>query len=67
MAPIRPTCLPVLLFLLLFFFSDISLPSGNVIPIVSKVNYLGSMMSRDSTDERTSRPGSQQLPGRSVH
>jgi hypothetical protein len=26
-------------------------PSGNVIPIVSKAKYLGSMMSRDSTDD----------------
>ena len=31
--------------------SDIVLPSGNVIPIVSKAKYLGSMMSRDSTDD----------------
>ena len=31
--------------------SDVVLPSSNVIPIVSKAKYLGSMMSRDSTDD----------------
>ena len=30
--------------------SDIVLPSGNVIPIVAKAKYLGSMISRDGTD-----------------
>jgi len=30
--------------------SDIRLPSGNVIPVVDKAKYLGSMISRDGTD-----------------
>jgi hypothetical protein len=31
--------------------SDIAFPSGNMIPIVSEAKYLGSMMSRDCTDD----------------
>jgi hypothetical protein len=31
--------------------SDVTLPSGNVIPIVAQAKYLGSMISRDGTDK----------------